>query len=96
MTAYKISRAAQADLRAIWTFTHKQWGRPQADLYVRDIFDALTTLAMNPLLGRDRHHVKAGYRRHICGRHMLWYKYVDGIVILSRVLHSGMDVRRHL
>jgi toxin ParE1/3/4 len=96
MTAYKVSRAAQADMRAIWIFTRKQWGAPQADLYMRGIFDALSILATNPLLGIDRHQVKAGYRSHICGRHILWYKNVDGLVVLIRVLHSAMDVKRHL
>ena len=34
MAEYRLSPAAERDLELIWTYTVRQWGVEQADLYV--------------------------------------------------------------
>jgi toxin ParE1/3/4 len=96
VSGYKISSAAKADLRQIWTFTNQSWGRTQADHYLHGVFEALNVLARNPKLGKDRHEVKTDFRSYLHVRHTLWYKINRDQIILMRVLHSAMDSRRHL
>jgi toxin ParE1/3/4 len=96
MSGYKISRAAQSDLRAIWRFTVERWGRTQADIYLYEIIATLNIVAKTPGVGPDRSGIKPAYRCYPHGRHMLWYKCQSEHIVLMRVLHDMMDSKRHL
>jgi len=93
---YTLTPRAQADVAEIWDYTAKRWGEDQAAFYLRRMFDTIERLAGKPDLGASCEHVRAGYRKHPCGSHVLFYRLVEGDVDAVRVLHERMDVTRHL
>ena len=53
-------------------------------------------LAKNPALGRPCDFIREGYRKHLAGRHVIFYRTMDTGVDVVRVLHQRMDFDRHL
>jgi toxin ParE1/3/4 len=87
---------AREDLKAIGRYSADRWGESQRRWYLRELADRMAVLADNPMLGRARDDLRAGYRSMRSGRHVVFYREVaDGIEIV-RVLHQSMDVSRHL
>ena len=96
MTGYVLSKAAVADLRAIWKFGETQWGPDQADQYAHQIRRAVETVAADPRRGRPCDDVRPGYRRFAVGTHMMFFRPHPVGIEIARVLHQRMDFNRYL
>lgn len=96
MSRYILSPLACADLNDIWEHTSKRWDDDQAETYLRIIRAAIDAVAANPKLGRLYDDVRAGYRRHRAGYHLIFYREMSGAIDVVRVLHEKMDVESHL
>ncbi|MEP1963696.1 type II toxin-antitoxin system RelE/ParE family toxin [Tateyamaria sp.] len=96
MTAYLLTPAARADLDDIWDYTETTWGLAQAETYLRAIDAACAGLATQVTVNQSAEHIRAGYRKAFCGRHVLYYRQNDGDTIVVRILHQRMDVDAHL
>lgn len=91
----RFKPAAVADLSAIWTYSARRWGRPQADNYTRLIVGALEEMAAQG--GPDQDATVSGFKRRLIGSHIAFYRRetADSIVVV-RLLHQSMDIIRHL
>ena len=96
MASYTLSPAAQIDLEAIWDYTARQWGEPQAEVYARGIQAACEALSNGTLVSRSADDIRAGYRRAAVGSHVLFFRTRKGVVEIIRILYQSMDVARHL
>lgn len=96
MTRYILSPLARADLDNIWEHTSKRWDDDQAEAYLRMIQAAIDTVAANPKLGSRYDEVRAGYRRHRAGSHLILYPETSDAIDIVRVLHEKMDIGSHL
>ena len=96
MPVARLSPAAEADIDAIWDYSEKRWGRPQADRYVRDIDATCTGIAEGRVRSLSAEAVRPGYRKAACGSHMIYFVKDGGDIIVIRILHQSMDVDRHL
>jgi len=92
----QFSRRADGDLTRIWRYTSERWGRPQADRYIGQIRDAVTTLMANPLAGDRSEVLGDGYRRYRVGSHVVFYRLAPDTIRVVRVLHIRMDFGQHL
>lgn len=88
------SEAALRDIEDILVYTREHWNPSQAAAYRRSLCNAFRTLAANPQLGRPRDELAAGLRTHTSGSHTIYYRIVNGVVTISRVLHSRQDESR--
>lgn len=89
------SGEARKDLTDIRRFSVKRWGRDVAKRYLADLQDAARTIADNP----DRTKPFRGpYRLFRVRSHVLVSRNDDDNdrIVIVRVLHSAMDVIRHL
>jgi toxin ParE1/3/4 len=93
---YRLSRLAEADLFDIGSYTLQTWGEDQARRYLDDLVDRFEKLAVNPKLGRACDHIKPGFRRMECGRHVIFYEIEDTAIIVWRILHNRMLPDLHL
>jgi toxin ParE1/3/4 len=94
MGRYRLSRAAQADLREIRDYTKTTWGEVQAREYLSELRYGLQRLADDPLIGKAREEIAPGLRSFPLARHVAFYRvYPDGIEVV-RILHASMDVER--
>ena len=96
MTHYVLSPRAQRDLEEIWNYTAGKWGIDQAEIYIRQIQQAVDVVADDPRRGRACNDIRAGYYKYPTGSHFLFYRLIEGGVDIVRVLHQRMDFEQHL
>jgi toxin ParE1/3/4 len=94
---YVLSRAAAADLGAIWEYTAETWSADQAERYILSIRDALDALAAGRKLGRSVEDIRPGYSCLAVGSHMIFYRVIEkGSIHVVRILHRRMDFTSRL
>jgi toxin ParE1/3/4 len=92
----RLTPRAEADIDEIWDYTARQWGIEQADNYVLSLWRAMELVAADPRRGRSADEIKAGYRKHASGSHLIYFRQVGSDIEVVRVLHGAMDHERHL
>lgn len=92
----RLSPKARRDIEDIWNYTHEHWGEIQADIYLRRLAERMTLLAQRPYSGNPCPDIRAGYYRFRCEAHILFYRYVGDDLEVVRILHTAMDISRHL
>ena len=97
MKKFRLSKAADADLRKISGYTQQHWGIKQQNAYIREIFGVFSQLAKTPQIAVKIDSIREGYRKFPQGSHVIFFRETDacGIEII-RVLHKRMDVDAHL
>ncbi len=89
---YRIRARALGDLDGIWEYTFKNWSKDQADRYHHLIINEIEFVAENRISGKSMGHVKEGYHVTYVKSHMIFFKRIEGIVEVIRILHQKMDV----
>jgi len=92
----QITAAARHDLSGIAAYTEAQWGREQRQRYIDLRRGQMTALRTHNDVGMKRDEVHPGCRSLASGRHQIFYRYTATAVVVLRVLHQSMDVRRHI
>ena len=101
----RLGHEARLDLASIVKWTTENFGARQARSYRDVLISAIEELANDPDVPGSRHRdeIMPGVRSlHVArhghrGRHVLLYRVAEGSVIeIGRILHDGMDFRRHL
>jgi toxin ParE1/3/4 len=112
VTTYRISHAATADIIDILAWSHDQFGEQARQRYEKLIATAIRDLATDPTRsgsvnrpelgdGVRSWHLR-GSRDHTAGdvvrrpRHLLVYRTDNDILVIGRVLHDAMELRRHI
>jgi toxin ParE1/3/4 len=93
---FVLTPRAQTDLDEIWDYTVERWGFDQAEIYTRQLWTDITTVADRPSLGRDCSEVRVGYRKYASGSHVLFYRLTTDGIDVVRILHERMDYERHI
>jgi toxin ParE1/3/4 len=86
------SPEARADLADIWTHYAGAAGLQTADKIVRDIHAACRPLEHFPLAGRTRDELRHGLRSLAVRPHVVFYRVVDGVPEIGRVLDGRRDL----
>ena len=79
----------------IATYTLRVWGEAQTYHYIDDLESRCQQLADNPELGRLCEDIRPGLRRMEHHRHVVFYRSVDGGILVSRILHERMLPEKH-
>lgn len=96
MMQWELTAKAEDDLDVIYDYSFNKWGLTQAEKYIREIHQKIQTIAAEPNLGRRIDIVKKGYRKVHINRHFILYKQTHPKIIIIRILHEKMDLRRHV
>jgi toxin ParE1/3/4 len=91
-----IAPAAKTDLKEIYHYGLRHWGKTQSDSYLESIKEQLWTLAEQPLIGVDRSELLSGSRSLPIESHTLFYRVTPDTIEIIRVLHGRQDPQRHL
>jgi toxin ParE1/3/4 len=82
---------AQADITEIWGFIAED-SEARADAFIDRLDQSISSLAINPLMGRARDELSPNLRSFPFGRYVIFYLALpDGIEIV-RVLHGARDL----
>lgn len=93
---YRLSKAADRDLKRLFTASLVQFGRLQADLYYDGIVGTLNALAERPLIARERIEYGPGIRMHPFRSHVIVYRIVRVDIQIIRILHGRQDLPEHI
>ena len=96
MSAFTLSRRAQAQLAEILRYSVRRWGPAQADAYraaLRACFEAMAEGTAHVI----RFEAPGGpYWRHRCRHHLIFAIEVGGSLRIIAVLHERTDVQAWL
>lgn len=95
MGTYKLSDEAEDDLTSIHRYGVRLWGVEQADLYYWQFIEHFNVLAEDPLLYNAVDHIRAGYRRSVCGKHAVYYR-IRGEVVEIMAIIRAQDIEGRL
>ena len=100
MYKLKISPQAKNDLAEIKDYISQELCNPQAALkLVSKITKKVRGLSEHPGIGAPLSSVvdiQTDYRFLVCANHLIFYRYEDGIVFVSRILYFRRDYMRIL
>ena len=96
MAKLEITEAADRDLTDIYVYTFREYGERQADRYLDALRVCCNRLAENPGLARSADRLRPGYRRFEHASHVIFLTVTADGVRVIRVLHRGMEPKRHL
>ena len=91
-----IAPAAKSDLKDIYQYGLKHWGKTQSEIYLEKIVNLLWTLTEQPLLGVDRSELISDGRSLAIESHTLFYRVIANKIEIIRILHGRQDPERHL
>ena len=80
MTNYRLSNEAKNDLIRIHHYGVQQFGMAQADRYFKGFYPCFERIAAKPFAFEAVEHIKAGYRRCVCGSDSIFFRLNDGVV----------------
>jgi len=91
-----IAPAARDDLKDIYQYGLRQWGKVQSARYLASLKDQFWSLTEQPLMGIERPELLPDARSLAMQSHTLFYRVVANQVEIIRVLHSRQDPQHHL
>jgi toxin ParE1/3/4 len=91
-----LTHAALADLRAIRAYTLETWGHAQEQNYLDRIWARFESIRDAPERFLQRPDLFPGCRIASEGRHLILFRCGQDSLEIVRVLHSAMDLKRHL
>ncbi|MEO1686303.1 MAG: type II toxin-antitoxin system RelE/ParE family toxin [Pseudomonadota bacterium] len=89
----RLTPAARRDLEDIWDWTAEAFSPDQADAYLRGLAEALSLIAAQPGIGRERPEIAPPVRLHPWRSHLIVYRAEAEGVLVIRVPHARRDWR---
>ena len=96
MATYRLRPAAREDLEDIWDYTLREWSVEQALSYTDELENAIELVCESPTMCRERDEYVPPVRIYPHGEHLIIYVIKDENIIVTRILHSSMNVESHL
>lgn len=93
---FQLTNKAYNDLKAIAKYTQTTWGVEQRSEYLSRLDQSFHLIAENIGIGRNCDHIRSGYYSYPVGKHLVFYKVEEEMVLIVRVLHQNMDIKRQL
>lgn len=96
-SSYRISQKAIEDLESIWVYTFQNWSKEQADRYYKLIIQEIEHVAKDPFSGKSLKSLRKDYRVSKVKSHLILYRKKENEPVeIVRILHSAMDIKKHL
>lgn len=97
MKRYNISRAAIADLDAIWQYIAERSSAETATDFLFRLYETFASIGLSPRAGVDMPDLTpGGLRKFPMGNYLIYYRASGGRIVVSRVLHGKRLQRRAL
>lgn len=86
------SPEALDDREKIWDYYTRAAGLATAEKMLRAIGDAVSVIEEHPFAGRARGEVREGLHSFVADLHAIFYRIVDGVPQIVRVLDGRQDI----
>ena len=87
-----LTQQAKNDLKAIYHYSTRQWGKTQADTYYKGINEKLHKLTANPKIGASYPLISPECRRYILDHHIVLYEIESDKINIVSILHKNMNI----
>ena len=91
-----IAPAAIVDLKSIYQYGLRRWGKAQSDSYIENIKTQFWLLTTQPLMGIERPELLNNIRSQPIQSHTVFYRVTTNQIEIVRLLHSRQDPQGHL
>jgi toxin ParE1/3/4 len=91
-----IAPAAKNDLKEIYQYGLRQWGKAQSESYLSTLKNQFWLLTQQPLVGIERPELLQDTRSLPIKSHTLFYRLTNNKVEIILILHGRQDPQRHL
>ena len=91
-----FSPQAEEDIDEIYDFTDENWGFGQAESYTSKILSVCRSLTHGNPRGRSINRLRRGYALIQSGSHFIIYQQSYDEVLIVRILHKRMNIRKHI
>jgi len=92
MKQVRFSAHAELDLDGIWQYVAVQSGSFEtANKVLDEIGRHIVLLRHTPLAGRRREDIRPEMRSFTAGSYMIYYRVVEGQVVISRIIHGSRE-----
>lgn len=91
-----IAPLARDDLKNIYQYGRRQWGKARSDGYMAILQEQLWSLTEQPFMGIERPELLPDVRSLAIQSHTVFYRVVAKRIEIIRVLHGRQDPERHL
>ena len=95
MADFTLSRLADEDLVNIYVYGYQEYGQPQAERYVRDLYSRFELLAAFPGMGIPVRLEDGPCLKFPSGRHVIYYRRTGQGIRIGRILGALQDPARH-
>ena len=96
MVDWRLSKKAEADVTAIYVFTHRSFGETQAEAYIEGLNRTFGLIADFPGIGNSADEIKAGFRRFRFQSHLIFYTHEVDHIFIRALIHARRNVRGEL
>lgn len=96
MAKIQFTNAARQDLKTIFTYTIRTWGKPQAERYAAQLKMHIDKIAQNAVFSKPVPNSRPNLRQSTVGSHLVIFEATDTETLVVRILHEAMDVSRHI
>ena len=96
MPDIQFTNAARQDLKNIFTYSIRKWGRQQAQRYSSQLNAHIQKIAKDAVFSNPVPDTQRNLRRSTTGRHLVIFEQTDERILIVRVLHEAMDIPRHI
>jgi len=93
---WRTTERAEADLAEIEIYGTRTYGRRRAQDYVDDLFAALSALAGNPRIVRERPEIAPGLRLYRFRAHYVLYRIDDEGVLVLSIMGARQEFKEYL
>ena len=92
MNRYRLAHLADTDLDDIWRHI-AQDNVTAADRLMAKLFETFQLLATHPKMGEPRPDFRRGeFRCFSVGNYVIFFRHVEGVVEIARVVHGARDI----
>ena len=92
----ELIKEAAADLEEIARYTQDHWGAAQRVIYLTTLRRKPDQLAETPRMGMPRDEILPGHRSLRHGSHIVLYQETSDGILVSRIVHGSMELKRRL
>ena len=91
MNPFRLSHQTETDLREIWDYIAAD-NLDAADRQLDRLYQRITFLGKQPLLGQVREDLRPGLRVFPCGSYVILYYPADDGIEVAGVIHGARDI----
>jgi toxin ParE1/3/4 len=92
----ELTEAAVSDLQTIRDYTFETWGEDQEEAYLDGLWEKFEEILSDPGRWRFRHDLFPECRIAAQGKHVILFRIQGKKLQVVRILHSAMDLPRHI